>query len=324
MSISGDTVRRRASRSRMPSSVGYMFAAIVAASVLFFALWWMLFTGGDEAPWITAGLAASLVLVVALSAREVVMRRAWTRYLLEHGAPEHSSRGSVEPGVFRNKRYSATAHTAALRSLQGQSAEADASSRPEPHLDMFNLCQSFIARADEALRSNSLTAEKRSIFRAGQERARALEKHHMLTWARDSSVALTHEAQRRARLTDKIETAYRALDCLDAALKVYPAESELNASKSAIWEFIASVKVAHWVELAERAAFKGHYRRAIDRYKDALFYLNRDTANDEIRIAGAERIGREIEALRARARSSETSPDAKTSTATSDEKDAIN
>lgn len=301
-----------------------MFAAIVAASVLFFALWWMLFTGGDEAPWITAGLAASLVLVVALSAREVVMRRAWTRYLLEHGAPEHATRSNVEPGVFRNKTYSATAHTAALRSLQKQSAEADASSRPEPHLDMFNLCQSFVARADEALRSNSLTAEKRSIFRAGQERARALEKHHMLTWARDSSVALTHEAQRRARLTDKIETAYRALDCLDAALKVYPSESELNASKSAIWEFIASVKVAHWVELAERAAFKGHYRRAIDRYKDALFYLNRDTSNEEIRSAGAERIGREIEALRARARSSETPPDAKTSTASADEKDAIN
>ena len=86
-----------------------------------------------------------------------------------------------------------------------------------------------------------------------------MEKHHMLTWARESSVALTHEAQRRARMSDKIETAYRALDCLDAALKVYPSETELNASKSAIWEFIASVKVAHWVELAERAAFKGHY-----------------------------------------------------------------
>jgi hypothetical protein len=324
MSSSGDTVRRRASRSRMPSSVGYMFAAIVAASVLFIALWWMLFTGGDEAPWITAGLAATLVLVVALSAREVVMRRAWTRYLLEHGGPEHSVRGSVEPGVFRKRTYSATAHTTALRSLQSQSAEADAGSRPESHLDMFNLCQGFVAKADEALRSNSLTAEKRSIFRAGQERARALEKHHMLTWARESSVALTHEAQRRARMTDKIETAYKALDCLDAALKVYPAEAELNASKSAIWEFIASVKVAHWVELAERAAFKGHYRRAIDRYKDALFYLNRDTSNDEIRIAGAERIGREIEALRARARSSQTPPDAKTSNSTSDDKDAIN
>src|SRR5512134_657853 len=138
MSSSSDTARRRASRSRMPSSMGYMFVAIAAASVLFLALWWMLFTGGDEAPWITAGLAASLVLVVALSAREVVMRRAWTRYLLEHGGPEYSARNSPEPGVFHKKAYSATAHTAALRSLQSQSAEVDAGSRPESHLDMFN------------------------------------------------------------------------------------------------------------------------------------------------------------------------------------------
>ena len=301
-----------------------MFAAIAAASILFLALWWMLFTGGDEAPWITAGLAATLVLVVALSAREVIMRRAWTRYLLEHGGSEQPTRSASAPGVFRKKAYSATAHTAALRSLQSQSVEADAGSRPEAHLDLFNLCQNFISRADEALRSNSLTAEKRSIFRAGQERARIMEKHHMLTWARESSMALTHEAQRRARMSDKVETAYRALDCLDAALKVYPAETELNASKSAIWEFIASVKVAHWVELAERAAFKGHYRRAIDRYKDALFYLNRDTANDEIRIAGAERIGREIEALRARIRSSQTPPDDKDLGTSAAEKDSIN
>lgn len=300
-----------------------MFAAIAAASVLFFALWWMLFTGGDEAPWISAGLAASLVLLVALSAREVVMRRAWTRYLLEHGGPEYSSRFS-EHSVPGKKSYSATAHKAALRALQGQSADADAAARPELHLEMFNQCQSFVASADEALRSNSLTAEKRSIFRVGLERARVLEKHHMLTWARESSLALTHEAQRRARLTDKIETAYRALDCLDTALKVYPAETELNASKSAIWEFIASVKVAHWVELGERAAFKGHYRRAIDRYKDALFYLNRDTANEEIRAAGAERIGREIDSLRAQLRQTQEPPDNSATGRDNKEKDTVN
>jgi hypothetical protein len=284
----------------------------------------MLFTGGDEAPWITAGLASSLVLLVALSAREVVMRRAWTRYLLEQGANDHSSRVNsdhVHPG---KKTYSATAHKAAFRALQNQSADADASSRPEAHFEMFKLCQSFIATADDALHSNSLTAEKRSIFRAGQERAKVLEKHHLLTWARDSALALTHEAQRRARLTDKIETAYRALDSLDTALKVYPSETELNASKSAIWEFIASVKVAHWVELAERAAFKGHYRRAIDRYKDALFYLNRDTANEEIRVAGAERIGREIEALQGRLRQEQTPPDESAGTGANEEKDTIN
>ena len=73
-------------------------------------------------------------------------------------------------------------------------------------------------------------------------------------------------------------------------------------SSVAISEFIASVKVAHWVELAERSAFKGHYRRAIDRYKDALFYLSREAVKDEIRVASTERIGREIELLQARVR----------------------
>jgi hypothetical protein len=63
-------------------------------------------------------------------------------------------------------------------------------------------------------------------------------------------------------------------------------------------EFIASVKVAHWVELAERSAFKGHYRRAIDRYRDALFYLNQDVVKEEVRLAGTEKIEREIARLK--------------------------
>jgi hypothetical protein len=117
---------------------------------------------------------------------------------------------------------------------------------------------------------------------------------------------LTREAQQRARTTDKIETANRALDCLDFALKVFPQESELNESKLAIREFIASIKVAHWVELAERSAFKGHYQRAINRYNDALFYLTRESVKEDVRQAGAERIAREIEALRTKIRSAKS------------------
>ena len=79
---------------------------------------------------------------------------------------------------------------------------------------------------------------------------------------------------------------------------------------------MASVKVAHWVELAERSAFKGHYRRAIERYKDALFYLNRETVKEEVRNPGAERIGREIEAVAvSRLRESEKRPGARRRTA---------
>lgn len=285
----------------MPSSAGYLLGAFVAAIALFFALWWMLVSGGDEAPWIPAGLAASVVLLVALSAREVIMRRAWTRYLLDQGG-EPSVRTSRERKSPSGKSQSASLLSAAWRVIQKQSAEADSESNPESHFDVFHLCQNYLTSTDEALRANNLPAEKRIAIRAGQERVRALQKHHLLTWARDSSRSLTYDAQQRARTSDKIEAANRALHCLESALKFYPDEMELKESSLAIQEFVGSVKVAHWVELAERSAFKGHYRRAIERYKDALFYLNRETVKEEIRIPGVERIGREIESLQSRLR----------------------
>jgi hypothetical protein len=286
-----------------------MIAAVVAAIGLFLALWWMLIVGGDDAPWVPAGLAASVVLLVALSAREVVMRRAWTRYLLENSVPESGGRVSGDKPNSSKRTYSTSPHAVALALIQKQSAEADTASSPDSHLDVFHLCQNYLDSTEEALRSNNLPPEKRRALRAGQERVRTLEKHHLLTWARDSSRILTHEAQMRVRVSDKIETANRAIECLDSALKVFPEERELDESKQAIRDFMASVKVAHWVELAERAAFKGHYRRAIDRYKDALFYLEREPVKEDARMAGIERISREIEVLRVLLKSTHKTPE---------------
>lgn len=287
----------------MPSSTGYLIGAIVIAVGLFFGLWWILVSGGDEAPWLPAGLAASVVLLVALSAREVVMRRAWTRYLLEHGIHEKPSSRSRESSRSQKKGFSASVHSAALRAIQKQSAAADRpSSNPEAHLDVAQLCHDYLSSTEEAIRSGSHGSEKGIALRAGQDRVRALHRHHLLTWARGQAQLLTYEAQQRARTFDKIETATRALDCIDSALRVYPDEAELNESRVAIGEFIASVKVAHWVELAERSAFKGHHRRAIDRYRDALFYLNQDVVKEEVRRAGTVKIEAEIARLKARLR----------------------
>jgi tetratricopeptide (TPR) repeat protein len=287
----------------MPSSTGYLMAAVITAVALFFVLWWMLVSGGDEAPWLPAGLAASVVLLVALSAREVVMRRAWTRYLLEHGIQEHTSSNS-EKSRSRKKSYSSSLHSAALRAIQKQSGAADSiGSSPEAHLEVAQLCHDYLTSTEDAMRSGSFAGEKGIAIKAGHDRVRALHKHHLLIWARDHSRTLTRDAQQRARISDKIETANRALECIDSALRLYPDEIELNESKVAIGEFIASVRVAHWVELAERSAFKGHYRRAIDRYKDALFYLRDLNVKEEVRAAGSERIQREIEELSARLRS---------------------
>jgi len=286
----------------MPSSTGYLVSAILIAVGLFFGLWWILVSGGDEAPWLPAGLAASVVLLVALSAREVVMRRAWTRYLLENGISQKPPTRSQRPSS-RSQKFSGSMNSAVLRAIQKQSSAADRpGSTPEMHLDVAQLCHDYLSSTDEAIRSGSYGSEKGIALRAGQERVRALHRHHLLTWARGQSQLLTHEAQQRARTFDKIETATRAVDCLDSALRIYPEETDLSESRVAIEEFIASVKVAHWVELAERSAFKGHYRRAIDRYRDALFYLNQDIVKQDVRIAGTEKIEREIEKLKTRLR----------------------
>ncbi len=295
----GESSHGRMPRTR-PSSAGYFLAAAVTAFTLFLALWWILVSGDEEAPWIPAGLGASVVLLVALSAREVVMRRAWTRYLLEQGA-EGSSRTVRDKKPSASKLQSSSSLLSATwRNLQKQSEKADSGSTPDSHLDVFHLCQDYLGSIESALRANNLPGEKRVALKAGRDRVRGLQKHHLLTWARDSSRVLTFEAQQRARMSEKIEAANRALHCVESAQKYYPDELELNESSVAIHEFIASVKVAHWVELAERSAFKGHYRRAIERYKDALFYLNRGEMKDEVRIPNAERIGREIELLKAR------------------------
>lgn len=276
-----------------------MAAAGAAAAALFFVLWWMLHNSGDEAPWVPAGLAASVVMLVAAAAREVVMRRAWTRYILEQGNHDQTVKGARKRGGSSSSA-SNDSRSAALRALSKQCAEADAAgSLPEAHLEAYHACKEFLAGADESLRT-ATSAERRVALRAGQEHARSLQKHHLLMWARNSSRALTHEAQRRVSVSDKIETAMRALDVIDAARKVYPNEPELQESELAVREFVASVKVGRWVELAERAAFKEQYERAIERYRDALFYLSRETMKDEVRVETAERIGREIELLRAR------------------------
>ena len=285
----------------MPSTSGYMLAAGLTAAALFFVLWWMLHGSADEAPWLPAGLAASVVMMVAAAARQVVMRRAWTRYILEQDHREPSLKTSGQSKTIHTTGGKTDVHSVALRTLQNRCADADAAGeQPEAHLEAYHLCKDYLSSTGEALRSGSLTSEKRKAVRTGQERVRALQKHHLLAWASISTRVLTQDAQRRALMSEKIETANRALEVIRAAQKIYPEERELVESTVAIEEFISSVKVAHWVELAERAAFKGQYRRAIERYRDALFYATRGNLSDESHHETIERISREIEILRAR------------------------
>jgi hypothetical protein len=306
------TVRRRV-HPRMPSTVGYMVVAGGLALALFWAIWFLLRTDGEEAPWFPSGLAAGFVILVAAAAREVAMRRAWARYAREMemlmGTREASASG-VKPKPKPASRSGMQAQVAALRQLQQHLSELDpAATPPEAHLEAYRLCEQYLAGADDALRAPGGAAEMRVALRSGQERVRALRRRHLLAWARGEATRLTQEAQRRVRPSDRIETAQRALEVLGEALKVYPDERELLDSALAVRNFIASVKVGQWVEMAERAAFRGKYARAVARYGDALFYLSRADMGEDARAEAAARIQREIEMLRAHAHTSEADGD---------------
>jgi len=300
---------RRRVHPRMPSTVGYTAVAGGLALALFWAIWFLLRAEGDEAPWFPAGLAAGFVILIAAAAREIVMRRAWARYTREMesvtGAGDASrAAAKLKPAAGRTGMQ---AQVAALRGLQQRLSELDAAGTPpEAHLEAYRLCEQYLAGAEEALRrAPGGAAEMRVALRSGQERVRALGRRHLLAWARGEATRLTQEAQRRVRLSDRVETAQRALEVLGEALKVYPEERELLDSAVAVRDFIASVKVGQWVEMAERAAFRGKYARAVARYSDALFYLSRADMGEEARAEAAARIQREIEMLRARARTAE-------------------
>ena len=299
--------RRPRSHPRMPSTAGYMLVSVGLSFALFLSIWFLLRTDGDEAPWLPAGLAAGFVILTAAAAREVVMRRAWARYTREMevamGAGEITRPAqAVKPAQpLVVNRAGMQNSIAALRNLQQRLAELDApTTTTEAHLEAYRTCEQHLAASDEVLRAAGGAAELRVAMRSAQERVRALQKKHLLLWARGEATRLTQEAQRRVRLSDKIETAQRALEVLDEALKLYPGEQELRDSSGAVRDFIASVKVGQWVEMAERSAFRGHYGRAIARYRDALFYLSRADMNEDARAEAASRIQREIEMLRAR------------------------
>ncbi|MCA1633384.1 MAG: hypothetical protein LC802_06585 [Acidobacteria bacterium] len=316
--------RARAVAPRMPSTVGYMMAAGGLSFGLFLIIWFLLRADGDEAPWIPAGLAAGFVILIAAAAREIVMRRAWARYTREL---EHEMRGGdMQPRPVLKTASSSSSSTsssapagnwssmqgsvAALRALQQRLAELDAAgATPEAHLEAYRLCEQYVANSEEALRTSSGGNEMRVALRSGQERVRVQQKKHLLGWARGEATRLTQDAQRRVRLSDRIETAQRALEVLGEALKLYPEESELRDSTLAVRNFIASVKVGQWVEMAERSAFRGKYARAVARYRDALFYLSRADMGEDAREEAATRIQREIELLRARISTIESGPD---------------
>jgi hypothetical protein len=196
----------------MPSTVAYVSTSVAIAVTVFCLLWWIMASVGDEAPWLPAGMAAGFVVLVAVGAREVMVRRAWARHTME--MERHSSSGSSSGGGGESASQSRGEHASvnrlsvrssaqALRALQQRLADAEAkgAQQPQAHLEAYRLCEQYLSNTGSAIRSSKTTPDVRAALHAGHERVRELKRHHLLAWARGETKRVMDEARRRVRVS---------------------------------------------------------------------------------------------------------------------------
>lgn len=96
-------------------------------------------------------------------------------------------------------------------------------------------------------------------------------------------------------LNSKINNANKALIHLSDMKKNYGYENE--ELEAEIKNFIHKAEYDDLLEKAEKEEFKGNYKKAVDRYKDILFFLRRDDIDDSLQQNEISHIEAKIEEL---------------------------
>ncbi|MCD9187321.1 MAG: hypothetical protein LUM44_12875 [Pyrinomonadaceae bacterium] len=283
----------------LPASNYYILAAS-ATIAFFFLIWGILHEGNEETPWIGAGIGASFVLGGAVFLREVVLRKARIRFLMEQRQLDlNIDKIPHNHSLPRNNKITIEQNSAIIKEIKKKSEAANVlGNLSEGHYEVFEMCQEYLLMNSRELQNVGVGSPRLAALRRGKEIVAGLHRVHLLKWAEIEAKSLTRDAKNHVSVADKIETAQKALTIIDSALQFYPQELNLQESETALKDFIASIKVTHWIEQAERSAFKGNYKRAISHYRDALFFLGRENVKNEEKDLIAEHINEEIEKIR--------------------------
>ncbi len=284
----------------LPASGYYALTAAVVIA-FFFLAWGFLHEGGDEMPWIPAGIGASFVLGGAVVLREVILRKARNRFILIQNRLDYNLKNvPLHSSVNRStNKLSLQKNADIVNKIQQKSEAAKVLGRlPDGHWEVFEICSEYLRVNARELENVGIGSPRIAALRRSKEIVSDLHRYHLLTWAQIESRSLTEKAKNSAVVSDKLETAQNALSVLDSALKYYPNDLQLTESEEAVKGFIASIKISYWMEQAERSSFKGNYKRAINHYKDALYFLERENMPSIEKKSIADKINRELENLK--------------------------
>ncbi|MBK9215723.1 MAG: hypothetical protein IPM59_08980 [Chloracidobacterium sp.] len=283
----------------LPASNYYVLTVAVSA-VFFFLVWGILHDGGEETPWITAGIGASILMIGAVILREVILRRARARLAAQQRSIDSQFRGhSARSDIYDGEKLTLELNAAILGEIKQKSSAANVFAKVSAgHREVFELCSEYLARNEIDLKNVKAGSPRLAPLLRGRSTAGELHRFHMLKWAEIEARAYAAEARSRPDVAEKMDAAQSAISVVDTALASYPEEDSLRESRQVLGDLLVSINVSHLVEQAEKAAFKGEYSNAKSIYKDALFYLGRDNVQSDEREEAAEKILAEIERIR--------------------------
>jgi hypothetical protein len=267
-------------RNRPPfwlSALNYYILAIAVAAALFFIIWGALHESGEEVPWVPAGLAACLVVAGAVFLREFILRLSYSRQIANQRRLDMAVHAVALKSPSSKKKLTIEKNASLLHEIKRKSEAAKILGRlPEGHREVFEMCSRYLAINTKELAKVNPGSPRLAALLKGKDAAENYHRFHLLQWAEIEARTYSAEAKQRIRLSQKIESAQKALQAINSALHFYPNEEDLKQSEEALLEFIASIKMENWIERAERASFKGNHRQARKLYTEALFFLERD------------------------------------------------
>ncbi len=284
----------------LPASNYYVLTTAVTAAV-FFLLWAVLNDEGDEMPWVGAGIGASVILGGAVFLREFVLRNARERYVTAQRRLDHNIAvlPALNPGIQNPNKLTLEKNAAIIKQIKQKSEAARILNKfANGHLEVFEVCNEYLLLSRNELKTVAVGSPRLAALRRGREVVKELHRFHLLEWAEIESRAHSRDAKNNVTINERLEASQKALDVIHTALQFYPNESNLKHSETALTEFIGTIKISHWIEQAERSVFKGHYKRAVEHYQDALFYLGRENAESAEHQMIKEKITAEIEKIR--------------------------
>ena len=278
----------------------YMLSGALGVAI-FFITWGILHENSDEMPWVTSGIAFSIWIVGAVLLREIVLRRMRNRYLAQERRFDQQMNEvySKVSDLRKQPKFSLEKNEKILSEIKQKSDAAKVLGKfSAAHREVFELCGQYLNVSAKELNSVDIRSPRLPAIRKGQTAVERLQRYHLLQWAQIETRSFTQSARVAVRTTDKIEAMRNAISVVESSLSIYPNDATLSETATALAEMLTSIEVTHFVDLAERCAFKFEYAEALSHYRDALFYLSRDNVESNDRRNAAENINTEIERIR--------------------------